>query len=553
MKSARRTAALHYQRGEYHEAEAVCRDALAQHPESAHLWYLRGLSAMGLKNYDSAIDYLETAAESTDIRPEVLVNLGAAMVSAGRLEDAVRTLSDAVALTPMSADAWQNLAAANFRLERLDDAASAVSRTLDLRPEEVKTVELAVQIYLKNDDLEKAEALTDIALRLGLYRIAGDIALRKRDFSVALERYNEAAKDPNQVPDVMANRALALIRDGSLHEGIEQLRKVVALDPDEPNARFSLGTALLTLGQFDEGWPLYTARHFHKDMRGVPVARPMPTALPRMNERFIGVLDQGVGDQIMHASLLRDLLDLYAAATIYCDRRLIPLFSRSFPSAEFCEHAPDAPTPGSISVIDTARWLRTGFDTFPRHQGYLRANPELKQALRNTYLQKGNKLLVGISWSTSTAIKFAKEKTIDLAQWGPILSLPGITFVNLQYGESHEEAERAAQTFGTQIVSDLNFDSVISLDTFAAQVASLDLIITTSNSTAHFAGAQNVPTWVLVPRGYGGIWHWFADRVDSPWYPSVRLFRQTRREDWEVPIGQVSEALSELLVARQPG
>jgi ADP-heptose:LPS heptosyltransferase len=121
--------------------------------------------------------------------------------------------------------------------------------------------------------------------------------------------------------------------------------------------------------------------------------------------------------------------------------------------------------------------------------------------------------------------------------------MPGATFVNLQYDSDLEEVANAAREFGARIISDPEIDAGGDLDDYAAQVAAMDLVISTSSASAHMGGALNVPTWVFVPLGIGGLWHWFTDREDSPWYPSVRLFRQSTRGEWGDVIERASTAL----------
>jgi ADP-heptose:LPS heptosyltransferase len=176
----------------------------------------------------------------------------------------------------------------------------------------------------------------------------------------------------------------------------------------------------------------------------------------------------------------------------------------------------------------------------------------MADVLRAKYAaRRPGKLLVGISWRTIQGAKVSAQKTLPLERWGAILSLPGVTFVSLQYGECEEELRAAEAKFGIQIVRDEAVNAMLDLDSLAAQVAAMDLVITTSNTTAHLAGALNARTWVFVPSGYGGFWHWFLDREDSPWYPSVRLFRQSRRGDWQSPLDEASAAFADIAEMRQ--
>jgi hypothetical protein len=113
-----------------------------------------------------------------------------------------------------------------------------------------------------------------------------------------------------------------------------------------------------------------------------------------------------------------------------------------------------------------------------------------------------------------------------LAEWGDILTVRGVTFVNLQYGDCTEDLAAAKERYGVDIVQDDDVNSMASMDDFFAQVAAMDLVISTSNTTVHAAGSLNIPAWVMLVTGPGSLWYWFLERSDSPWYPSVQLFRQ---------------------------
>jgi ADP-heptose:LPS heptosyltransferase len=154
--------------------------------------------------------------------------------------------------------------------------------------------------------------------------------------------------------------------------------------------------------------------------------------------------------------------------------------------------------------------------------------------------------LIGISWRRAGGALMS-DKSLPLAQWGPLLHVAGATFVNLQYGDTAAEIAAAAAQFGVRIISDPAVDPLVSLDAFAAQVAAMDLVISTSSTTAHMAGALNIPVWTFLPVGLGSLWHWFLERDDSPWYPSMKLFRQSHRGDWESVLDAASGALVEFV------
>jgi ADP-heptose:LPS heptosyltransferase len=178
------------------------------------------------------------------------------------------------------------------------------------------------------------------------------------------------------------------------------------------------------------------------------------------------------------------------------------------------------------SSLDLGRWLRPDFAHFPKRAAYLAPDTGMVAAFREKYapLRAGGKRLIGLSWKSRSAFTGA-EKSLALAEWQPILDTADCAFISVQYGAEAGELAAALRT-GHVIHHDATVDSLKDLDTFAAQLAALDLVISVSNTAVHVAGALGVPTWVIVPEGKGGLWYWFERSDATPWYPSIRLFRR---------------------------
>ncbi|MEQ9447798.1 MAG: hypothetical protein RLN70_02710, partial [Rhodospirillaceae bacterium] len=208
-------------------------------------------------------------------------------------------------------------------------------------------------------------------------------------------------------------------------------------------------------------------------------------------------------------------LEQGAQVTLVCTKRLAPLFTRSFPTADI-KHREDvlegAATHSAAdfqaSFSHLGAHLRSEIAAFPTRPGYLKADHSVTETLRPKYLANSNDLLVGISWHSKNNDAEA-EKSIPLALWGPVLRVPGVRFVSLQYGSVEDDVASAKAATGVDVVVDPTVDPLADIDRFAAQVAAMDLVITVSNTTAHVAGALGRPTWVLTPYSTGRIWYWF--------------------------------------------
>jgi hypothetical protein len=219
--------------------------------------------------------------------------------------------------------------------------------------------------------------------------------------------------------------------------------------------------------------------------------------------------EQGVGDQVLYAGVIDEARARAGRCVLECEPRLVPLFERSFAGVEVvpqttpAQQRISAPDIGAqIAVGSLSRFFRTDLASFPRHRGYLRADPTRVALLRERYRRLGSGRVVGLSWR-STRKDLGLWKSAPLAGWAPILAVPGVAFINLQYGDCTAELVDVEQHIGTAIHCDGEVDPLKDLDAFAAQISALDLVITTSNTTAHFAGALGVPVWTLLPAGSG--------------------------------------------------
>ena len=562
MNALLHAAAAHFERNELDQADALCSEILAEAP-SADAWHLRGLIAISRNDYVRAAEHLTAAVEQAPEDFAMHLRLSGALLALEDRERAPAIAEKTVALNPNEREAHLYLAQARLLQKRFDEANAAALRALAMTPEWPRALEIlaliAVEAGKRERGLQLAErALAGNAQRAIAHRVIADVHVFRRNYETARHHYEAALRIEPKHGKILAHYALLLARLGEPEQAVETYQRSLRYLPRNTAAVHGLSLALLSLGRLNEGWPLYRNRHLFQKQAPRRADLPQLDHLPAAGERVLVWLDEGVGDQIMWASLLPDLIRTGADLIVECDPRLLPLFQRSFPQASFVPWTePPAPISGAPPTAqfsisnDAASWLRERFENFPQ-RSYLVPQSQREQELRAKYRRaRSESLVVGISWKTAADGKVADEKSLPLTEWGPILHMPGVTFVNLQYGDSSDEIAAAQKSFGVTIVSDSSIDPLTDIDTFAAQVAAMDLVITTSNATAHVAGALGIPTWVLVPKGFGGIWHWFLTHDDSPWYPATRIFRQPTKGDWASVMAVTSEALVNFIDARQ--
>ena len=357
--------------------------------------------------------------------------------------------------------------------------------------------------------------------------------------------------DPNS-DEAHNNLGISLMDLGRHHEAITSYQRAIELNPDSPKAHNNLAHALLLLEEFVSGWPEYEYG-FGTGARGPLTVTPAPVwkGEPLEGKTIHVYAEQGIGEQIMFGTMLEDLLSAKANIILECDERLIPIFTRSFPTIQTVPILAEADPLLLSPVVDfriaagsLGRWLRPAIDSFHPCKKMLHADPDLVRVYRERYRQLGDGLVIGISWKSNSP-HHAKNKNIPIELWGPIFSTANCHFVSLQYGDVDEDIDYAARVFETNIFVDPEISAISSLEQSMAQVSSVDLVISISNATVHLSGAGGVPTWLLL--GEISLWHWFLEREESLWYDSIKIFRKQFNGDQSEPIKSVALALQKLV------
>jgi Tfp pilus assembly protein PilF len=345
--------------------------------------------------------------------------------------------------------------------------------------------------------------------------------------------------------EVYVNLGNIFKEQGQVESSLTCYRRALALNSELADAAAAEANMLLLKGDFAQGW-IGTERRwdtsdFDTPKRAYPWLRWNGERLPPGRLLIWG--EQGIGDEIMFAGLIPDVIRTGASCILDCDPRLRPLFARSFPEVvtvsgfvpdpqsnfEIAAHLPSGSLPGLFRSSSAAFKATTS--------PYLAANPSKTAELRARYFD-GRKI-IGLAWYTANK-KTGRNRSIDLSLLAPLFALPGIRWVSLQYG-NHDALEKQAASANAPVLVDRDVDQLTNIDDFAAQIRAMDLVITIDNSTAHLAGALGVPAWVLLP--FAPNWRWQLERGDSLWYPSLRLFRQTQEGDWQSVVERVRNAV----------
>lgn len=435
-------------------------------------------------------------------------------VEAGRLDAADRLLGHILASVPNQTDALHLRGLIAFRRGRVAEAAAMMERALRTGPSKALHHRNLSEVYRQLSRLDEA---TQSARRA--------MALDARDplgwFNLAMAEYDRLRID----------------------DAIAAARHALALNPALPEGHMKLGQSLLLQGNFPEGWDEYEWRY------KIPGAAPlMPTtdrpqwdgsALP--DGRLLLIGDQGYGDVIMFGRFIAWAQARCAALTIACSAEMRAIVAQMAPGAELVVRWDQCPPYAAYCPLSgLPRLARIGLAELPGQVGYLKPESEAvtRWSARLDALLPAGTRRIALAWAGRPTHNNDRNRSITLSHLQPLAELPGVSFLSLQKGPA--AAQCKSWTGGATLV-DLDAE-ITSFEDSAAILSAVDLLISVDTSMVHLAGALGRPAWVMLP--YAPDWRWQMHRDDSPWYPSLRLFRQPAPRDWTRLVGEVARELA---------
>jgi len=501
--------ALHRQ-GRLAEAERLYAAVLQIDGANFDALHFLGILRTQQGNWEAAAVLLSDAVRRNPASPDAHSNLGNALNETRRHDEAIASYGKAIALKPDFAEAHNNMGIALNTLERYEQAIASCGRALAI-----------------NANLAEAH-----------YNIGNALyALDRHEEAIASFRRALEIK-PDDI-EVHNNLGLALNDLNRQREAIALFDRALALKPDFADAHWNRGLALLTQGDFAQGLEEYEWR-WRTNVTAPMQTFPRPLWLGATDLRGKTILlhaDQGFGDTIQlarYAPMLaakgaRVLLQVLppVKALLSGLEGVERVLARGEPLSDFDCHCPLSSLP---------RAFGTRLESIPARVPYLQASAD-RVAKWEAQLGRASGPRVGLTWSGNRSTRRHRLRSISLARLLPLLSVPGVRFVSLQKDMPEEDARTLA---GRPEITHIG-DKLGDFADTAAAVSLLDLVISIDTSTVHLAGAMGKPVWVMLLLTQD--WRWLLDREDSPWYPSARLFRQTRVGDWDGVIERVCAEL----------
>ncbi len=547
-------ALQHHKVGRLAEAEALYRQILAVEPQHAGAWHHLGLlaSQMGrpelavasihkaltlapsdpaahgnlgeiyrtMGRLKDAVASFHRALEIAPDSPVIANNLGLALTAQGQLREAVGQFRRIIALLPDSAIAHHNLAGALCRLRQFDEAIAADRQAIALQP-------------------DYAEAWCNLGAAL-------DEKGRKDE---AIAAYRRALELKEDFPDACCNLGSALNDLGQYEEALAAYRQTLRFQPDHRFARYNLSLLLLLHEEFEQGWPLFESRWAALDYRPRPFPQPRWEGGPVEGRRLLIHAEQGFGDSIQFIRFAPLIAARGAEIIVECQPALVDLLrtvagvrevvTMGEPLPPFDLHAPTLSLPLAF---------QTASKTIPHNVPYLSPDPTRRAEWQERLGPKASRFRVGLRWAGNLQNERLQKRHIPSNKLAPLLQVPDVDFFSLQLDAA---AGRLQELPAPLAIIDHTGHIQNFADT-AAFISELDLVISVDTAVAHLAGALGKPVWTLLP--FVPDWRWGLKSDQTPWYPTMRLFRQPALGDWESCVSQVVAALKRVVeLDRNPG
>jgi Tfp pilus assembly protein PilF len=485
----------------------------------------------------------------------------AALVRAGDLR-AARTLCERVCRDyPASSAAHNNLGVVAEALGNYPDAEACFETAVALAPGDDRLHFNLGNVRILRNDLEGAEAAYARALHLNPRAVdalnnLGIIRQYQYRPRGAARCFRQAIAIDPRFPVAPTNLANLAREARRFPAALAEYRDVIRRFPRYGPAHLGLGVLYLQLKDYERGWPEYEWRFWSEQMQRRTSPGRDWDGSDLAGRTILVRAEQAIGDQVMFASIVPDVLRDARRVIVECDDRLVPLFARSFPGATVvADPYSHAPTPDRFSTPEVRAWFgtlalhyRRSPAMFPRHDGFLAASPALVSKWKRRMRALGPTLKVGISWKGGSEPYNRALRSIPLPNWSALLGTPGVTFVNLQYGPTDADIQSVARS---RIHDWPDANPLRDLDNFAAQIVALDVVLSIDNTTVHVAGALGQRVWTMVP--YGATWRWPPGETASLWYPSMRVFQQPLPGEWSPVLQAVTMELGRLAMAHTAG
>ncbi len=477
----------------------------------------KAIHSLSVSSFETAKLFLNQAVKIDPKNHEVYRLLGVSSYFLGDQESAVNFFNKALEINPKSSSAYNNKGNLLYLQGYYEEATIYFKKSIEC-------------------DKENHEAFNNL----------GNAHLKIEKNNEAIICYEKAIKLKPDYAEAYIKIAHLMYACGGFGDAKNFFTKAISVDQNNVEAHLNLGSMLLEKFDFKSGWMAYRWRSKTKEH----IRYAYKTSRPEWRgdnscSRLLIVGEQGIGDQILYGSMLNEFKNSNHRITVALDNKLVSIFRHSFPKFRFVDidsYLSEDEYDEFIDMGNLGIFFRNKLEDFYNFQPFLYANQHKKLQIRGHF--RANKVYCGISWK-STNTKIGDRKSIDLSALFPVLKIPEIDFINLQYGEVLSEINQLLPSIQNKLDLVEQIDKFDDIDGLAALIDKCTYVVTTSNTTAHLSGALGKETLLLLPFSVGKFWYWHNQDCQSIWYPSVRVFQQQQDGDWSQPIKKIQTFLEE--------
>jgi len=534
--------------GRNDEAVASYRQLLQVDPDQAEVYVNMGIALRAQGRAGEAAACYKQAIQLKPEFVEAYYNLANVLKEQGRFAEAVENYEQAVRLRPEFSQAHYNLANALRSSGRLADAIESYRRAVRLKSDYVAAY---VNLAMTLKDLGRTDDAIDnykqaIRLKPDYHQAHNNLGIALKELGrldEAIESYAEAIRLRPGYAETHNNMGIALHARGEHDEALGACERAIELKPDYPQAHWNRSLVLLLKGRFEEGWEEYRwRRKTNLASFAYPheLDKPLWSGEPFVGKRLLIHYEQGLGDNLQFVRYLPMVKRLGGTVIFETPKSMYSLLQSFNGIDELVQASPDGP-PGVefdayASLMDLPGIFGTTLDTIDAEVPYIHADSEKVEHWRERITGDGFK--VGLVWggrpTGRNEVLSLQNRSCSLEHFAPLADVPGVVLYGLQKGPSAVQAEQLPRQILIHNLGE-QFDDFA--DT-AAAIENLDLVISIDTSVAHLAGAMGKQVWLLLKTD--ADWRWLLDREDSPWYPTMRLFRQRRAGDWAEVLERVA-------------
>ena len=472
--------------------------------------------------------------------------LGAASKGLGKLEEALKAFQKATVLNPTHAESYNNLGSTFQDLGMLDEAIVAHKTSLSLKNDFAECYYNLGNALKDQKQLHDAEEAYQTVLLLkpnfiAAYNNMGIVLKEQGKLEEAVEAYRKAISINPNYAEAFNNMGFTLQAQRNFTEAINAFKKAIFINRNYAEAYYNMGRLYWLKHSFTKAFDLMEWRWQREqdDFNGMPLDSSKRKWNGESGDKVFVWKEQGIGDEIMFSSTFFELNQKSQKLIVECDKRLIPIYKRSFPgNIKFVDDRKkvgENEYNAQIAVGSLLKHFRSNISDFERaSSGWLKADSKKTSVLRRKLKSHKNDKIIGISWFTRAKKVTSQLRNVPIDLFSNFLKKLPATYVNLQYGETTEELSQIRSKSGLEVKQIENLDLFNDLDGLAALISACDIVISIDNATVHLAGALGVDAKILLP--FDAEERWGLNSNKSYWYDNVTLYRQDTLRDWNQPL-----------------